>query len=195
MKNLIDIWKQEAHKFFLVTMQNSSLLLFISLAIILQVTFGNSAPGDDISINFPKNWCDNKHGTATRTTGECICKGQCEGPSCINMQGLSFYSYVKCPTCTCLPSNLSTKAGQSEEVVNPNSGKNEEDDSGNDQGIRYANKHSGRAHYSNFDGDSGDNDETTLTVMEWIDENGRYIFAICATLAIFVLIFMLQFVK
>jgi hypothetical protein len=114
------------------------------------------------------------------------------------MQGLSFYSYEKCPTCTCLPgalSNLSAKADQSEEVVNPSSGRNQEEDSENNQGIQYANKRSGRAQYSNFEEDSGDNEETTLTVMEWIDENGRYIFAFCATLAIFVLIFMLQFVK
>lgn len=174
-------------------------LLFIVLATILEVTFSNSAPGDDISINFPKNWCDKQHGTATRTTGECICKGQCDGPSCINMQGLSFYSYEKCPTCTCLPgalSNLSAKADQLEEEINPRSEQNqEEEDPRNNQGIQFANKRSGRAQYSNFDGDSGDSEETTLTVMEWIDENGRYIFAFCASLAIFVLIFMLQFVK
>jgi hypothetical protein len=179
-------------------MLRSYFLLLISLATILQVTFSNSAPGDDISINFPKNWCDKQHGTATRTTGECICKGQCEGPNCINMQGLSFYSYEKCPTCTCLPgalSNLSAKADQSEEVVNTNSVQNQEEDTENNQGIQYTNKRSGRAQYSNFEEDTGDNEETTLTVMEWIDENGRYVFAFCATLAIFVLIFMLQFVK
>lgn len=179
-------------------MLNSLFLLFISIATVLRVSLCSSAPGADISINFPKNWCDKQYGSPTRTTGECVCKGQCEGPSCVNMQGLSFYSYEKCPTCTCLPeasSATSAKAEHFEEVVNPSSSNNEEDESENDNGIRYANKNSGRAHYNNFNGESGDNDETTLTMMEWIDDNGRYIFAFCATIAILVLIFMLQFVR
>lgn len=55
----------------------------------------------DVSSNYPQGWC-NALGSPTRTTGECICKQDCYGPACQREQGLSFYSYTKCPTCSCI---------------------------------------------------------------------------------------------
>ena len=58
-------------------------------------------PTTDVSSNFPQGWC-NELGSPTRTTGECICKQDCTGPACQREQGLAFYSYSKCPSCTCV---------------------------------------------------------------------------------------------
>ena len=71
--------------------------------LITTLLHGSSAhvPTTDISSNYPQGWC-NALGSPTRTTGECICKQDCYGPVCQREQGLSFYSYTKCPTCSCV---------------------------------------------------------------------------------------------
>lgn len=176
----------------------SILLQVIYAAICIQVTRCNSAPGNDISADFPDNWCDKRYGTATRTTGECICRGQCEGIGCINLQGLSFYSFKACPTCKCnAPANPNSSAKISPSVDSVISSSievtNEEEEI---TAVRSERKLSGRAHYNNnFGEDSITDDETKWTPVEWLEENGRYIFAFCASMALLGFVVMLFFLQ
>lgn len=54
--------------------------------------------------DLPKEWCSEKEGVVTVSTGECMCRYKCEGKTCQSGQGMIWYSYNDCPTgCKCLP--------------------------------------------------------------------------------------------
>lgn len=86
-------------------------ILVFSVILALVVISANRAP-DVQSPEIPeaKHWCsDPKLGNPTRTTGECICKFECEGPKCIRSQGYKFYDWragvAKTARCTQKSSN------------------------------------------------------------------------------------------
>lgn len=170
------------------TMFLSMILRFLFLAICFQGVYCSGAPDKDLSLDFPADWCDKKTGTATRTTGECICKGQCEGPDCVNQQGLSFYSYNKCPTCKCMPLTGGAHGGKvaAKKVV-------EEEQEEEQISVRSGSGQSGRAHYYSSERSQEDDDDERWAITEWMDDYGRALFAIGATLAILVLIYTIHF--
>lgn len=57
----------------------------------------------DKAPDLPEGWCDKRYGTPTATTGECMCKHECEGRGCERAQGFIWYAYAKCPSCECVP--------------------------------------------------------------------------------------------
>ena len=65
----------------------------------------------DVAPDLPEGWC--KNGTPTRTTGECMCPGDCSGPRCHREQGFVWYSGLKCPTCECVKSGSGTRLEES----------------------------------------------------------------------------------
>ena len=86
-------------------------ILVFLVILALVVISANRAP-DVQSPEIPeaKYWCsDPKLGNPTRTTGECICKFECEGPKCIRSQGYKFYDWragvAKTARCTQKSSN------------------------------------------------------------------------------------------
>ena len=165
-------------------------LQIIFFALCFHGVYCNSAPEKDLSLDFPADWCDRKTGTATRTTGECICKGQCDGPECVNQQGLSFYSYAKCPTCKCMPVTGAAHVGKfAKQVVQEEQEEEEEERNP----VRSQRGKSGRAHYYSHEGNQEDDDDQKWAVTELIDEYGRALFAIGATLAILTLIYTIHF--
>jgi hypothetical protein len=108
--------------------------VLISLFWFLSVVRSSRAP--DKSPALPKEWCNEREGTLTATTGECMCRYTCEGKGCQqgnnktnyfyhihtsrpsrNMsfcfalfcvgQGMVWYSYRDCPSgCRCLPKKV-----------------------------------------------------------------------------------------
>ena len=172
-----------------ITMYFAMYLQIIFFILCFQGVYCNSAPDKDLSLDFPADWCDKKTGTATRTTGECICKGQCDGPECVNQQGLSFYSYAKCPTCKCMPVEGGKHAGRTAEKKIVEEEEHEEEQIP----IRKERGKSGRAHYYSSEGNQEDDDDQLWGITEWIDEYGRALFAIGATVAILSLIYTIHF--
>lgn len=56
-------------------------------------------------------WCDKELGTPTRTTGECICKYDCDGPGCTRSQGFKFFGWKDgMRGAKCLPAVVKTEA-------------------------------------------------------------------------------------
>lgn len=176
----------------------SRILLAIIGTLFIRVADCNSAPGEDLSANFPVNWCDKRYGTPTRTTGECICKASCEGPECVNQSGLSFYSYVKCPTCKCMPKEGLVSGGDSNKYdarVEEESQNYEDEQGGESMGVRSRSKQSGRAGYRSFNEEAHPDDHEQSNFGEMLEDYGSYIFAVFATLSIFSFIVMLNFAK
>ena len=174
-------------------MLSSILLIITCCALYFQLSYGNAASATDISAAFPANWCNKNYGTATRTTGECICKVKCAGDNCVNQHGLSFYAYKNCPTCTCLPAD---KANISDTVLvrEPMSCSADEEEEEMDEmmAMRSSRQKSGRAEYRGVE--NGDLD-SSLTISEWLEDNGRAVFAVCASLTVLGLIMMFLLVK
>jgi hypothetical protein len=79
-------------------MQCSILLVDLFLV----VASANRAP--DEAPDLPEGWCTPIYGTATRTTAECMCRYECQGPGCKREQGFVWYSGLTCaaPKCQCL---------------------------------------------------------------------------------------------
>lgn len=150
------------------------ILRFIWCAIISKVAYCSQASSIDLSATFPSDWCDKQFGTPTRTTGECICKGTYQGSGCILQQGLSFYSYSKCPTCKCQPPVEKQRIDDSfqpEKVDSPSRPKQQT---------------------FNIKQEVSDDD---VTFSEWLEDNGRLIFAICASILVLFLVFLLLFFR
>ena len=159
------------------------LLQLLCCLLFIQSVYSNAASETDISSSFPENWCDTRYGTATRTTGECICKSLCDGPACVNQHGLSFYAYKNCPTCTCekpKPDTILVKQAPNECLL-----ADEEEEM---MAIRSVRQKSGRAEY---EGDT----EADSTWADWIEDNGRTVFAICMSCALLSFFIMLLFIK
>jgi hypothetical protein len=138
------------------------ILRFVWCAIISKVVNCSQASSIDLSAIYPSDWCDKQYGTPTRTTGECICKATCEGNGCILQQGLSFYSYSKCPECKCLPpveKQRNDYSFQSKKVNNPTITKQQ-----------------------NVNDNKEDDEDSDFRFSEWLEDNGRLIFAICASI-------------
>lgn len=156
-----------------------------------QLSHGNSASDDDISAAFPEDWCDKRYGTPTRTTGECICKSLCDGAGCVNQHGLSFYSYKNCPTCACLPPTKEKRV----ETVQVEKSCNDDAQVADKEEIistRSTRKKSGRADYQE---DTLDLDNAPITISEWLEDNGRFVFAAGACLVLMCFFVMLLFIK
>lgn len=95
--------------------------MFLVLLTLIVVISASRAPEvQSPEIPETKHWCpDPRLGSPTRTTGECICKFDCEGPKCIRSQGYRFYDWragvAKTAKCT-LPSSISDAERDDEAV-------------------------------------------------------------------------------
>ena len=81
-------------------------LVLLCVVVALQSFCGVAHSAPDVAPDLPDGWCDRIFGAPTRTTGECICKVDCEGPRCVREQGFVFYSGVNCPSCKCVGSKV-----------------------------------------------------------------------------------------
>jgi hypothetical protein len=123
--------------------------------------------GKTTRVIFPEGWCDTKYGTPTRSTGECICKFNCEGSRCRKEHGLSWYDYQSCPSCKCVPGNKSKKPSP----VNQETQEEEMD-----------------SNQERFGEDIREEEFTEeSSIFDFIEENSRYIFAGVVTLVVLAL--------
>lgn len=152
----------------------------------------------------PDGWC--AEGTITRSTGECMCSGACEGPQCRSGQGLIWYSYKDCPRdCKCV---ATSNVGNVARAVDSTTGgalpqcAEDKDTPCDDEDDTAADEETPKS-WSDDDGE--DDSQPTLPseeedlstaqlLMELIDENGRLIFGLviilivsCALAPIFML--------
>ena len=134
----------------------------------LSACHAGTAPSDDKSKHYPEGWCDTQYGTPTRTTGECMCKFECEGGGCERQQGFIWYSYAKCKTCKCVAAKAAPAGGGDDE---PDGGDDDYDD--------------GEEGYVPYEEPVV---EEVLSfgekVFEFVDENGNAIFAVVFTLVL-----------
>lgn len=95
------------------TRRMAALFLSAILCLLLNLVIADRAP-DVQSPDVPemKLWCgDKKLGTPTRTTGECMCKYDCDGPGCTRSQGFKFFSWKDgLKGARCLPPVIKTEA-------------------------------------------------------------------------------------
>ena len=133
----------------------------VLLALCVSASAG-AAPEADAAAGFPAGWCDERHGTPTRTTGECMCKGACAGAGCRREQGFVWYAYESCPTCACVAG--SDAAGAS-------------DGAGPDDGAAEAEEPAP---------DPARDDELTFRgrVFEFVDDHGEKVLGVLFTLVL-----------
>lgn len=138
------------------------------LFFLLNVAFASYAPKD--APNYPSGWCNTRYGTATRTTGECVCKYDCNGIGCQRSQGVVWYDYAKCPNCECVPKDPGSKAEKTD--VNRNMV--------NDQPIIFENE---------VVEEDDDNFESS-----WFADSAKYIFAgiVCFCLITILFVFIIS---
>ena len=75
------------------------MLVRVALAVAASGAAANMAPAEAPPL--PDGWCE--HGTATRTTGECMCsETACVGDGCVSEGGLHWYT-LACAACACEP--------------------------------------------------------------------------------------------
>lgn len=154
-------------------MVSTLILRFIWCAIVSKVVNCNQASSIDLSATYPSDWCDKRYGTPTKTTGECICKAACEG-GCILQQGLSFYAYSDCPKCKCLPPVEKPRNDYSfqSKKVNPTISKQQA-----------------------VNDNKEDDEDSEFIFSEWLEDHGRLMFAICASIFGLFITFLLVFFK
>ncbi len=145
--------------------------LVLSVCIFIVTIFQNgyALRAPDVAPELPEGWCDARYGSATKTTGECIClTAECEGRGCEKEQGFVWYSYSKCPACRCVAKNsrLST-------------GKHAEDQTDEGQRKHYAEfeVHMEEVIAANVDA-SDSNFESSWVVLEFLEQYGRFLFAV-----------------
>mmetsp|Transcript_28157 Transcript_28157/g.58695 ORF Transcript_28157/g.58695 Transcript_28157/m.58695 type:complete len:93 (+) Transcript_28157:293-571(+) len=82
-----------------------ALLPVLYLLAAFSPTFVESGRAPDKPPKLPEGFCPKETGTATATTGECMCNWQhkdgCVGSGCQYQMGLSFYHY-SCEDCKCV---------------------------------------------------------------------------------------------
>ncbi len=138
-------------------------IIFLFYSFIL-LSFGHRAP--DTPPDLPEGWCDPRYGTPTRSTGECICKQKCVGKGCRHEQGIIWYEYAVCPTCKCIIENINNNDKKKSviepvhEKITPNNDILREEENQNEE-------------------------NSELTISEYLEENSKYIFAGVVTLIVF----------
>lgn len=139
----------------------------------------------DIS-NYPEDWCRGVGSRPTRSTGECICLNRgCLGSRCRREMEFVYYVYSECPQCECASSS---------------DNKDTEYKTNNDNGNGYVKtplskntnakkRYSTIINNNNYDNDNTnyDNDEKE-TILEFIEDNSRIIFATVVVLLLFLLV-------
>mmetsp|Transcript_1910 Transcript_1910/g.4030 ORF Transcript_1910/g.4030 Transcript_1910/m.4030 type:complete len:90 (+) Transcript_1910:78-347(+) len=79
--------------------------VFSFLALVLLTPPAHSGYAPSQVPDLPDDFCPKKLGTATATTGECMCHWQdkrgCKGSGCKFEMGLTWYHYT-CKDCTCV---------------------------------------------------------------------------------------------
>eukprot|EP01041_Mallomonas_annulata_P009127 gene9127-18907_t len=141
----------------------------------LVVIFGSRAP--EIPPDLPEGWCDLKYGTPTRSTGECICKYECDGRGCQRSQGFIFYAYNSCPTCKCISKPIGTNTSTKKTIPDEISQQNE-----------LSNKQPKPQKLETNIKDKFyiEHKEEEFHLIYWLEDNGRFIFA--AVVGLFVVI-------
>ena len=136
--------------------------LFLAALVVASASAG-MAPEADKAANYPAGWCDKRFGSPTRTTGECMCKYECEGSGCQRGQGFIWYAYATCKHCKCV--------AKREEDDAPSSSSSE-DDYGDDDPY-------GGEEYVPYEEPVVDDEEPSLgeRLFEFVDENGDKLFA------------------
>jgi len=97
-------------------------IMILVLAIVLIVSSVNYVHCGSMSTvsvdSYPDGWCDPHQGTVTRTTGECVCKNECEGLGCQRAQGIIWFAYASCPSCKCV--GFASKGNKTKSKTNGN---------------------------------------------------------------------------
>ena len=144
------------------------------LVALVAVARAGMAPNADKAADYPEGWCDARYGTPTRTTGECMCKHECEGRGCERGQGFVWYSYAKCKACACVAAPAKTERAAA--PAEPEAG----DDAGDDDPY-------GEAGYAEYQPPAEEPDEALSLgerLFEFVDENGNAIFAVLFTVVL-----------
>ena len=140
------------------------------------------------------DWCRGDGARATKTTGECIClNGECLGPRCRRELEFVYYVYSECSTCICAtrdsPSPSSSGGNDNDYVKTPLSKKA---DAKNAKKRFTAASNSNNMNNNNYNNNNNDNknddDNDAFSLMEFIEENARVVFA-CAFTSLLLLLF------
>lgn len=139
----------------------------------------------DIS-NYPVDWCKGHGARPTRSTGECICLNRgCLGNSCRFEMEFVYYVYSECPQCECASSSDNkdtTDKNDNDNIYKTPLSKT------TDTKKRYsaiANNNNYNNDNTNYDNEKGVDQET---ILEFIEDNSRIIFATVVVLILFLLV-------
>lgn len=148
-------------------------ILFFSIIALFFVTNTVSAfRAPEEAPDLPEGWCNLAFGSPTRTTGECICKFECEGKGCKRDQGYIWYAYESCPTCQCVAPKTTGEKVDEPKVKAPPARK----------------IHTPQPPPP---GDFG-SEEDPFILSEWLEDNANNIFA--AVVTIFILLFTIPLI-
>jgi len=155
-------------------------LLLLLLLVEPPTSFSGFAP--DVAPDLPEGWCNLVYGTPTRTTGECICKQECEGKGCHRQQGFIFYSYSECPTCQCVAGSKKpkVKVNTDKGEVSDNSEKTADEEAAIPRAPKISKVKSFSAkEYTYHDADSevGEEKDILFSMHEFVEDNGKYFIA------------------
>jgi len=166
-------------------------MLIFLLRITLFVDAGGSSRTSIDTSKYPSDWCKGEGSRPTRSTGECICLYRnCKGPKCVKEQEFVYYVYTECPTCECTRKESNSN---SDSNSNSNSDSNHNRDSNietstpisrkNDKKKRFTAVSNSNSNNNNdnskFINDNNENEEDdSFSILEFVEENVRLIFAI-----------------
>lgn len=150
---------------------------FIFLLVTL-FSFTQASRAPDTAPDYPVGWCNLEFGSPTRTTGECICKFECEGKGCKRDQGYIWYAYESCPSCQCV-ARAQTDGNRNTEEVLPTQPKAPSPKAPPSPKAQFTKTEEQQPHI----------DEEPFVLSEWLEDNGTNIFALVVTL--FFLLFLL----
>lgn len=107
---------------------------------------------------------------ALRSTGECICRSNCQGSGCQKESGVIWFAYAKCPTCQCVGSDVKTRFTPSDADL----ARNQEIEA-EQRRQQLMNEEPPR---------EVEEEDEVFDILDWIDDNLNYVFAGAVTLGV-----------
>ena len=189
-------------------MNSSSVVSIVVLVLVLLLNLScvssSRASVVDTSMYRP-DWCRGDGSRATKTTGECICLNRhCTGPRCRREQEFVYYVYSECKTCECATRDVNASSSSSSSSSSSASSSSSSDGNDNDYvktplskktsiKKRFAavsnynnnDNNNNNGNNNNMNDNKNDDDNDAFSLIEFIEENSRVVFAITCTSLLF----------